>query len=220
VSRAISQTPVAVCCVTENCLVEAYLLGLLRANSRFRLLNWERYPRVSPTGRQHTVFVIDERGLDIPLSECLKKLRSVCVNARFLVLDYEKSRQEILRLLIMGTQGFVAHSNVSEVLSRAILRVAAGQLWVPPEVLQEFQCEIGHILRKDLPQRQTTTPREDEILELIRKRLSNREIADLLKIRVSTVKFHVSNIFSKMHATSRRELAADPFPKLGRILTH
>ncbi len=218
-SRAISQTPVAVCCVTENCLVQAYLLGLLRANSRFRLLNWERYARVSPTGWQDTVFVIDQCGLDIPLCECLKKLRSVFVNPKFLVLDYEKSRQEILRLLIMGTQGFVAHSTVSEVLSRAILRVAAGQLWVPPEVLQEFLCEIGHILRKDL-QRQTTTPREGEILELIRKRLSNREIADLLKIRVSTVKFHVSNIFSKMHATSRRELAADPFRKFGRILTN
>src|SRR6266849_6441482 len=218
-SRAISQTPVAVCCVTENCLVQAYLLGLLRANSRFRLLNWERYARVSPTGWQDTVFVIDQCGLDIPLCECLKKLRSVFVNPKFLVLDYEKSRQEILRLLIMGTQGFVAHSTVSEVLSRAILRVAAGQLWVPPEVLQEFLCEIGHIRRKDL-QRQTTTPREGEILELIRKRLSNREIADLLKIRVSTVKFHVSNIFSKMHATSRRELAADPFRKFGSILTN
>ena len=219
-SRAISQTPVSVCCVTENCLVEAYLGQLLGADRRFRPLNWERYTRLSPTCRRDTVFLVDQCGLDTPLCECLKKLRGDCANAKFLVLGYEKSKEEILRLLVMGAQGYVAHENVSDALARAILCVAAGQLWVPPQVLQEFLCEVGHILRKDVHHRQTPTPREGEILELVRRRLSNREIADLLKIRVSTVKFHVSNIFSKLHASSRRELADAPFRKLGRILTH
>jgi NarL family two-component system response regulator LiaR len=120
----------------------------------------------------------------------------------------------------MGAQGYVAHANVSHVLARAILNIAAGQLWVSQEVLQEFLSEVGRILRKDIHHRQSTTPREDEILELVRRRLSNKEIADLLEIRVSTVKFHISNIFSKMHASSRRELADGSFRKLGRMLAH
>lgn len=103
----------------------------------------------------------------------------------------------------MGTEGFAAHSNVSEALSRAILCVAVGQRSYP----SEGYSKANHYSS------------EGDILELIRKRVSNREIADLLKIRVSTVKFQVSNIFSKMHAPGRRELAADPFSKLGRILT-
>lgn len=218
--RAVLQTPISVCCVTENCLAEAYLGQVLGADRRFRALNWERYTRLSPAGRKDTVFVIDQCGLDAPLYEFLKKLRSDCSNAKFLVLDYEKSKEEILRLLTMGAQGYVAHASVPDALCRAILCVAAGQLWVPQQVLKEFLSEVGRILRKDVHHRQSTTPREDEILELVRKRLSNREIADLLKIRVSTVKFHVSNIFSKMHASSRRELAHTPFRKLGRILTH
>jgi len=218
-SRAISQTPISVCFVTENCLVAAYLGQLLGADRRFRSRNWERYARLSPTCRRDTVFVIDQCGLDTPLGECLRKLRGDCTNAKFLVLDFEKSREQVLRLLVMGAQGYVAHANVSHFLARAILCVAAGQLWVSQEVLREFLFEVGRILRKDVHHRQTTTPREDEILELVRRRLSNREIADLLQIRVSTVKFHISNIFSKMHASRRRELADAPFRKLRRILT-
>jgi NarL family two-component system response regulator LiaR len=219
-SRAIPQTSISVCSVTENCLIAAYLGQLLSADQRLNPLSWERFNRLSSTCRRDTVFLIDQCGSATPLCECLKKLRGDCPNAKFLVLDHQKSNEEILRLLILGAHGYVANANVSNALTRAILCVAAGQLWVPQEVLQEFLCEAGRILRKDARHRQTTTPREDEILELVRRRLSNREIADLLEIRVSTVKFHVSNIFSKMHASSRRELADVPFRKLETILTH
>src|SRR6266478_9660440 len=168
-SRAISQTPISVCPVTENCLVEAYLCQLLGGDRRFRPLNWERYTRLSPTCRRDTVFVVDQCGLDTPLCECLKKLRGDCANAKFLVLDYEKSKEEILQLLVMGAQGYVEHAKVPDALARAIVCVATGQLWVPQEVLQEFLSEVGRILRKDVHHRQTTTPREYEILELVRR---------------------------------------------------
>lgn len=163
-------------------------------------------------------FVIDQRRLDIPFCECLKTLRVEFPAAKSLVLDYQKSRDEIVRLLILGAQGFMAHANVSDALCRALLCVAAGQLWVPPEVLEEYLRKVGHVIRKDRYHRESKTPRENEILELVRKHLSNQEIANRLEILVSTVKFHVANIFSKLHASSRRELADAPFRGLGRTL--
>jgi len=51
----------------------------------------------------------------------------------------------------------------------------------------------------------------------VRRRLSNREIADLLQIRVSTVKFHLSNILSKMHANNRRELTGPTSQNLWKM---
>lgn len=218
-SRADPQGRVAVCSVTENCLVGGYLAKLLDTDRRVHHLNWERFTRLSPTRRRDTVFIIDRGGLDIPLSECMKRLRGACANAKFIVLDHDESNEEILRLLVKGAQGYIAHASLSKTLLRAILCVAAGQIWAPPEVLKEFLSEVGRILRKDVDKRQPTTPREDEILELVRRRFSNQEIADLLKIQVSTVKFHISNIFSKLHASSRRELVNVPFRKLGKILT-
>jgi NarL family two-component system response regulator LiaR len=106
----------------------------------------------------------------------------------------------------MGAHGFVSHSGAARTLIPAIACVAANQLWVPPDVLPEFLREVSSVLQKNTRARQSTTPREDEILELVRRRLSNREIADYLQIRVSTVKFHLSNILSKLHANTRREL--------------
>ncbi len=203
--RTISRASLQVCSIAQNSLAEAYLEQLLGANPLICLLNLKQYAQLSPTGRRNTIFVIDQCGLEIPLCECLKQLRDHSSDARFLVLDDKKSKEEIVRILIMGANGYVSHTDVASTLIRAITCVAANQLWVPHDVLPEFLRDVSSVLRKD-EDRQATTPREDEILELVRRRLSNREIADLLHIRVSTVKFHLSNILSKLHANNRRDL--------------
>ena len=215
-SRAISRASLQVCSIAQNCLAQAYLEQLLGADPRICLLNLKQYSQLSPTRRRNTIFVIDQCGLEIPFCECLRQLRDHSSDARFLVLDDKKSKEEIVRILIMGAHGYVSHTDVVNTLIRAIICVAANQLWVPQYVLPELLRDVSSVLRKDQA-RQATTPREDEILELVRIRLSNREIADLLQIRVSTVKFHLSNILSKLHANSRRELAEPTSQKLWKM---
>jgi len=214
--RAISRASLQVCSIAQNCLAQAYLEQLLGADPRICLLNLKQYSQLSPTRRRNTIFVIDQCGLEIPFCECLRQLRDHSSDARFLVLDDKKSKEEIVRILIMGAHGYVSHTDVVNTLIRAIICVAANQLWVPQYVLPELLRDVSSVLRKDQA-RQATTPREDEILELVRIRLSNREIADLLQIRVSTVKFHLSNILSKLHANSRRELAEPTSQKLWKM---
>ena len=51
----------------------------------------------------------------------------------------------------------------------------------------------------------TLTAREKEVLELITKGRSNKEIADVLFIAEKTVKTHISNILSKLHVTNRAQ---------------
>ena len=218
-SCTISRASLQVCSVAQNCLAEAYLEQLLRADPRICPLNLKQYAQLSPTRRRNVIFVIDQCGLEIPLCECLRRLRDHSSNARFLVLDDQKSREEIVRILIMGAHGYVSHTDASSALIHAIFRIAANQLWVPDEVLPEFLREVSSVLRKDAQARQTTTPREDEILELVRRRLSNREIAELLQIRLSTVKFHLSNILSKLHARSRHDLTQAPSGRLWEMLS-
>jgi DNA-binding NarL/FixJ family response regulator len=87
--------------------------------------------------------------------------------------------------------------------------VAKGHLWVPPDVLGMFLCNVAPGLRRVFNGEEPFTPREQQILELVRKRQSNREIADSLNIRVAAVKFHLSHILSKCHASGRRELFKD-----------
>ena len=61
------------------------------------------------------------------------------------------------------------------------------------------------------------TPREQEVLDFLLRRLSNKEIASILRISERTIKFHVGNIFHKLHVTSRQELSATCVPHLGIV---
>jgi DNA-binding NarL/FixJ family response regulator len=77
---------------------------------------------------------------------------------------------------------------------------------VAPDVLEAYLKEVGAVLRDTQQRGGAFTPREVQILEMVRGRMSNREIAGLLKISVSTVKFHLTNILSKRQAGCRQEL--------------
>ncbi len=208
-----------VCVVAENCLAEAYLRHLLRECPEVHAISLKQYVRLSPLQRVKTIFIIDLCGLEVPLYECLGELRTRCSKAKFLLLGNDKSKDEIVRLLIMGVQGYIPYPGVPRTLVRAIFSVAANRLWVPHEVFQEFLREAASALRKDGNRRNAVTPREDQILELVRRRLSNREIAARLQIQVSTVKFHLSNILSKMYVRSRRELVEIPSGQVWRTLS-
>jgi len=211
--------PLRVCLVAGHRLAEAYLRQILRKGAAVRLIGLEQYMRLSPLQRTKTVFVIDQCGLEVPLYECLQGLRFRCANAKFLLLGDEKSNNDIMQFLIMGVEGYVPYVDVSRSLLRAICALAADELWVPHEVLQEFLHEAASVLRKQIPARQSATPRETQILELVRRRLSNREIGERLNIRVSTVKFHLSNILSKMNVNSRRELIQVPSGLVWKVLS-
>jgi DNA-binding NarL/FixJ family response regulator len=214
-SHAVQRAPIQVCSIAQNSLAEAYLNQLLRRHACMELLELNR--DVASACRKGIIFVIDQFGFEMPLYDCLKQLRGQRPDAKFIVLDHHKTNDEIVRILIMGAHGYVPHAAAPSTLVRAIVCVAANQLWVPPEVLSDFLREVNCVLNKRAHARQTPTPRENEILELMRRRLSNREIADLLDISVSTVKFHASNILSKLHAKNRRELTEATWQTMWRM---
>jgi len=204
-TKGVLKRTLIVCLVAQNSLAEAYLRQVLSRQKQIQVLTLTQYTELPPTRRKDTVFVVDFVGLEVPLIDCIRQLRSHSVNPKFLVLDNEKSINEIVRLLIMGIHGYLSHGEVAHVLVRAVLFVAANQFWIPADALHQFLCEASSTLRKE-SHSLAITPREEEILELVRKRLTNKEIASLLEIRLSTVKYHVSNILSKMQAGSRRDL--------------
>jgi DNA-binding NarL/FixJ family response regulator len=133
---------------------------------------------LSPAQRTETIFIIDQCGLEMPLYECFRELEARCSNAKFLLLDHKKTKDEIVRLLILGVQGFVLHADVSRTLVRAIFAVAANQLWVPHEAFREFLREAASSLRKGDYARETATPREVQILETSFQPRNSRTFAD------------------------------------------
>jgi len=189
----------------QHRLAADYLLQQLAKDRRIRAQILRDPSDLRAPERSFSTLVVDNCGLGIPLSEFLRRLRLWFPLARSIVLDKNQSSENVARLLWLGIHGFIEHRDVHGALVRAVHRVSGGGTWFSSEVLQDFAQNGAALYRSGQAKTEALTPRENEVIELVKRRLSNKEIADILKIRESTVKFHLSNIFSKSRATSRKD---------------
>lgn len=158
-----------------------------------------------PVGAQ-VVIVFDLWGLPAPVSECLNAFSRATPQVAFLALDQPNSDVEIAQLLRAGFAGFITYDQSFHFLGPAIKAVAQGQIWASPEVLRiyvELTSPRSNIRATGLA---TLTVRENQILDLLRRRYSNKEIANHFGISESTVKFHVSNVLTKLNVSDRRDV--------------
>jgi DNA-binding NarL/FixJ family response regulator len=77
---------------------------------------------------------------------------------------------------------------------------------VPSEVLLAFVKQAKALLDRQLLAGQSLTAREGQVLQLLFRRLTNKEIAYQLNISERTAKFHVSNVLRKLGIENRRNL--------------
>jgi DNA-binding NarL/FixJ family response regulator len=202
----ISPTPVYV--AEQNYLAAQYLLRVLKDDNTLHPFSLEDLVVETTEESPAPVFVVDRGGINLPLSDCLHLLAARRATARFVVLDEQRSQEEIGQLLALGIHGFVSYRQISEQLLDAVHAVAQDKMWVPAGALESY---VRHSVasRKGAslsPAERGITGRESQVMDLVRRRLSNKEIAEILNIKESTVKFHLSNIFSKLAVKRRRQL--------------
>ena len=129
-------------------------------------------------------------------------------SARSLLISGTSDEDECYGWLLRGVWGLVASERYKEQLPRAVRQVAEGQLWFPANVVKRWmQTNAGHYASST--SHFSLTPREVEVLDLIRRRLCNKEVAGILRISERTVKFHLGNIFAKLHVNSRSALVGN-----------
>jgi DNA-binding NarL/FixJ family response regulator len=126
--------------------------------------------------------------------ECIIAIRSDFPSARIIVLTTYPGDAQVVRALKAGARGYLLKGQVNRDLPEVIRAVHSGQRRIPPEMAIEL---AEHTADDDL------SSREIEVLELIAGGNSNKEIASKLFIAEETVKSHVANILSKLHANDR-----------------
>src|SRR5262249_16763510 len=109
--------------------------------------------------------------------------------ARIIVLSTYSGDEDIYRALQAGARAYLLKDIKGQELLGAIRAVHAGQRPLPPEIASRL-AERVH--------RSELSPRELEILKLIARGRSNKEIAGALAISEGTVRVHASNIFAKL----------------------
>jgi len=192
----------------ESRLAAQYVLQLLAKDKNIKIAAMQELLTEPSPRKVAPIFVLDDFGFALPLGQCLTRLKSKYPGARFLLLGPGKSPSEIAQLLSTGIHGFVSYEQVNDSLLAAIRSIAEGRLWMGSSILRpNFQPSTKlPNARNKTRSVDAMTQRETEIIELAKRRLSNKEIAALLKIQESTVKFHLSNIFSKLQITCRSDL--------------
>jgi DNA-binding NarL/FixJ family response regulator len=196
-----------VCLIEQNPLGLEYLLGFLRKDSSIRVFGIQDLEgRGDREKAMAPVVIVDNCGLPLPLGECLRGLRFRYPDAKYVVLDHELPKEDLLRLLWIKIDGFLPYAEVPRSLLAAVHSVAEDDIWIPREVLREYVQWSRELRRKDSSGREQMTSRENQIIQLVKRRLSNKEIADILGIRESTVKFHLTNVYSKLQVGSRHDL--------------
>jgi DNA-binding NarL/FixJ family response regulator len=194
--------------VEQNHLAARYLLEILAKQTALHAVTLEDLIARKPAERTAQVFIVDRKGIDLSLRECLDVLRERYAKARFLILDEEQTLEQTVGLLALGIHGFLSYAQIDKQLSEAVDRISRGELFFPSNVLEAYARRSIASLNtaNQSPTGQAITHRESQIVELVKRRLSNKEIGAALNIQESTVKFHLSNVFSKLRVSRRSEL--------------
>ena len=138
--------------------------------------------------------------------EVIQELTEKYPEVKILVLTSFAADDQVFPAIKAGAKGYLLKDTDPEDLISAIHQVYQGESSLSPLVARKVLQEITQPGEKPLSP-DPLTKREIEVLQVLAKGKSNREIGEILSISETTVRTHVSNILGKLHLASRTEAA-------------
>jgi NarL family two-component system response regulator LiaR len=136
----------------------------------------------------------------------IREIKAQNPGVRILVLTTFASDDKLYPAIKAGAMGYLLKDTEPEDLVRAIQQVHRGEYPLSPAIAQKVLREIARRAEEPLTS-DPLTAREVEVLGLIARGLTNRQIADQLVISEATVRTHVGNILGKLHLATRTQAA-------------
>jgi DNA-binding NarL/FixJ family response regulator len=137
--------------------------------------------------------------------EATRRIVEESPHVRVLVVSASGEEADVLEAVKAGAAGYLLKSATAEEITDAVRRVHAGEPVFTPSLAGLVLAEFRRVTGKE-PAEPVLTARENEILILVAKGYSYREIAEKLFIAVKTVQNHVQNILTKLQLHRRYEL--------------
>ena len=129
---------------------------------------------------------------------------------RFLALSVSDAAEDVVGVIRAGARGYVTKTVTGPELVEAIGRVAGGDAVFSPRlagfVLDAFAATPSAMPTSGDPDLDRLSPREREVLRLIARGYTYREVARELVLSVKTIETHVSNVLHKLQLSNRNEL--------------
>jgi two-component system, NarL family, response regulator LiaR len=134
--------------------------------------------------------------------EAIRQIVARQPSARIVVVTSFATDDKVFPAIRSGALGYLLKDSDPEDLVRAIRQAHRGEVVLHPAIAMKVLEEIG---RPGQPTKSVDplSGREVDVLRLVARGMSNREIADSLSVSEATVRTHVSSILSKLHLASR-----------------
>jgi len=136
-------------------------------------------------------------------------VREAGSSARFLVLSVSAERDDVVRMLNAGVDGYLLKSTLGEQLGDLVAEMLDGGRPISPQIAG-FMLDIDDAVDTGADI-ESLTPREREVVQYIARGYSYRKTAEELFVSVKTVETHMGHIFDKLGIASRYELAMKAF---------
>ena len=193
----------------DDDLMRAGLAELLAADAEIEIVGQ------AATGRQAIertrqlrpdVVLMDVRMPDLDGIAATRELSRTTPGTKVLILTTFEQDDYIFGALRAGASGFLLKRTRPEELIAAVHTIAVGDSLLSPSVTRRVIDRMAQQPTPDLTNHaklDRLTPRERDVLELIARGLSNREIAAALVVEESTIRTHVKRILMKLHLRDR-----------------
>jgi DNA-binding NarL/FixJ family response regulator len=163
---------------------------------------------------QCDVLLVSPRLPDDGALQLIRLIAERYPTVKALVFGLTESRAQVLKYIEAGADGYVVKDSSVEDLLDCIRAADEDKAVVSPKIAAALMSEVAQFARlfaevePGVGPSAELTPRERQVLELIRLGLTNQQIADHLVIEVGTVKNHVHSILKKLDVSNRQDAAA------------
>jgi two-component system nitrate/nitrite response regulator NarL len=216
-----STTPIRVMLIDDHQVVRGGLRMLIESQPGFEVVgeaasSAEALPVISredPDVILLDLLLRDESGLDL-----LPQITSGGSKAKVLVLTGLRDPETHLNCVRFGARGLIQKEAAYEVLMKAIRRVHEGEVWFDRSMISTVLTDVlnQRAAKEFDPENaklESLTDRERQVITLVSEGLRNKQIAERLFISDTTVRHHLTSIFSKLDVSDRLELVIYAYRK-------
>jgi two-component system nitrate/nitrite response regulator NarL len=204
---------ISIALIEDNRLVREGISALLNQTPDLRVV------AAGPSGNPALLrdvnpqVVLLDRGLrNVDSLRVAERLKQEVPGSRIIVMDLLPQHEDIVEFVHAGVSGFVRKDATLEDLVNTIRAVAEGAVVLPDQTAGTLFSRIATdavvSCRPEALDSVRMTPREREVITSIAEGLSNKEIAERLKIATYTVRSHVRNVMEKLMLHTRLQIAA------------
>jgi DNA-binding NarL/FixJ family response regulator len=201
--------------VESGQIMRTGLKMLLEKNNSIKVVREFEAALPFPIKTQGSITPIDTTDVIVfsPTANCLEgiakitELRELLPNAKVLLLAKGSNQMAMQKAVMLGASGIVYHKQTGEVLVQAVEKVFKGEIWIDrmlmAQTLNDFTAEKVEKRDHERQKIDSLTPREKQMICSIGEGMSNKEITKNLSISESTVRHHLSSIYSKLEVKDR-----------------